>query len=304
LKCPAFVDTHLHLSLGGEPRENARRQYDAGIGLVRDAGDRDGCLEGLDFSPLRVVRTGPALFKPGYYGAFIGDRRQMDLEEKIASTPAGFVKVLLTGLVSFDEYGAVGKTQWSAGELEEIVAAAGRHGKKVMVHVNSDAACRMAVEAGVHSLEHGYFIGRDTLKMMADRRIYWTPTIAAMANQLQDPDDRFSADQLRIIEKNYRRQLEMIHFAYEVGTPLTIGTDSGSYNVFHGRVFFQELELYRQAGVELDDLLTMATTAGWEMLDVPVDRWIVVDMDRFPTPGCVSAEAESTEAAAALQGVK
>jgi len=283
-------------------RENARRQYDAGIGLVRDAGDRDGCLEGLDFSPLQVVRTGPALFKPGYYGAFIGDRRQVDLEEKIVSTPAGFVKVLLTGLVSFDEYGVVGKTQWSADELEKIVVTARSHGKKVMVHVNSDAACRLAVEAGAHSLEHGYFIGRDTLKMMADRRIYWTPTVAAMANQLQDPDGRFSAVQLQIIEKNYRRQLEMINFAHEVGTPLTIGTDSGSYNVSHGRVFFQELELYRQAGIGREDLLNMATIAGWEMLEVPVDRWITVDLERFPASDCVTAAVEPVGATTGSQG--
>ena len=293
MKCPAFVDTHLHLSLGGDPRENARRQYDAGIGLVRDAGDRDGCLEGLDFSPLQVVRTGPALFKPGYYGAFIGDRRELSLEEKITSTPSVFVKVLLTGLVSFDEYGVIGKTQWSAEELSQIVSIAERQGKKVMVHVNSDVACRMAVEAGAHSLEHGYFIGRDTLKMMANRGVYWTPTVAAMANQLQDPDGRFSPAQRRVIEKNYRRQLEMINFAYEIGTPLTIGTDSGSYNVFHGEVFFQELELYHQAGIGHGDLLKMATTAGWEMLEVPVGRWINIDMDRFPAAGCVGVESTS-----------
>ncbi|MEA3241703.1 MAG: amidohydrolase family protein [Pseudomonadota bacterium] len=290
MKCPAFVDTHLHLSLGGDPRENARRQYAAGIGLVRDAGDRDGCLDGLDFSPLQVVRTGPALFKPGYYGAFIGDQRDLNLEEKISSSPSKFDKVLLTGLVSFDEYGVIGKTQWSAEELREIVATAGRHGKKVMVHVNSDAACRMAVEAGVHSLEHGYFIGRDTLAMMADRQVYWTPTVAAMANQLQDPDSRFSPAQCRVIERNYRRQLEMINFAYEIGTPLTIGTDSGSYNVFHGEVFFQELELYRQAGIRHEDLLKMASVAGWEMLEVPVGRWIDIDFDRFPAAGCVDTE--------------
>lgn len=290
MKCPAFVDTHLHLSLGGDFRENAKRQYDAGIGLVRDAGDRDGCLDEIDFSPLSVVRTGPALFKTGYYGAFIGDQRGLSLEEKISSSPSKFVKVLLTGLVSFDEYGSVGKTQWSVEELREIVATAGRYGKKVMVHVNSDAACRVAVEAGAHSLEHGYFIGRDTLKMMADRHVYWTPTVAAMANQLQDPDGRFSPAQRQVIEKNYRRQLEMINFAYETGTPLTIGTDSGSYNVFHGEVFFQELELYRQAGISQDDLLNMATVAGWKMLEVPVGRWIDIDFDRFPAADCVVTE--------------
>ncbi len=290
MKCPAFVDTHVHLSLGGDPLENARRQYDAGISLVRDAGDRDGCLGGLDFSPLQVVCTGPALFKSGYYGAFIGDQRDLSLEEKISSSPSKFVKVLLTGLVSFDEYGVIGKTQWSAEELREIIKIASRWGKKVMVHVNSDVACRMAVEAGAHSLEHGYFISRDTLKMMADRQVYWTPTVAAMANQLQDPDGRFSPAQHQVIEKNYRRQLEMINFADEIGTPLTIGTDSGSYNVFHGEAFYQELELYRQAGISPEDLLTMAGAAGWDMLEVQVSRWIDIDFDRFPAADCVITE--------------
>jgi len=118
------------------------------------------------------------------------------------------------------------------------------------------------------------------------------------------PDGRFSPAQRRIIEKNYRRQLEMINFAYEVGTPLTIGTDSGSYNVFHGRVFYQELELYRQAGVALKDLLTMATAAGWEMLGVRADRRITVDMECFPAPGCVSAAPETAEMTAGSQGKK
>ncbi|MBN2333831.1 MAG: amidohydrolase family protein [Deltaproteobacteria bacterium] len=284
---PAFVDTHLHLSLGGDARENARRHYAAGIGLVRDAGDRDGCLHGDDFSPLTVVRTGPALFKAGCYGSFIGDCSSMSLSEKIVRTPGRFVKVLLTGLVSFDDYGAVGKTQWTADELREIVQTASRWGKKVMVHVNSDAACRQAVQAGVHSLEHGYFIGKETLMMMADQGIYWTPTIAAMANQLQDPAGRFTAHQRQIIEKNYRRQLEMIGVAHEVGTPLTIGTDSGSYNMTHGEAFFQELELYRRAGIAQEDLLRIATVAGWEMLDVAVNRWLEIDLELFPSAACV-----------------
>ncbi len=293
-RCPAFVDTHVHLSLAGEPRDNARRHYELGIGLVRDAGDRDGCLDGVDLAPLEVVRTGPALFKEGFYGRFIGDSRPLSLEEKIAAAPDGFVKVLLTGLVSFDEYGAVGPVQWSAGELAAIVKLAARYGKKVMVHVNSDAGCRLAVAAGAHSLEHGYFIAADTLKMMADRGIWWTPTVAAMANQLADPQGRFSRHQLQIIEKNYRRHLEMINYAFSVGTPLAVGTDSGSYNVPHGGAFFRELELFAAAGIAAADLLRLATDNGWRLLERPVSRWLEVDPERFPHPESVRLPAGET----------
>lgn len=267
---PLPVDTHLHLSLGGDPVANAKLQVESGIGVVRDAGDRDGLLDGLKFpSSLTVIRTGPAIFKKGYYGSFLGDNRDLSLVEKISRTPSSFVKVILTGLVSFDHYGEVGPQQWSLSELTEIVKLSAAVGKKVMVHVNSDKACREAVAAGVHSIEHGYFIGPETLRMMAAEGVYWSPTIAAMANQMLDPDKRFSATQLAVIERNSKRQLEMIQFAHEAGVKLTIGTDSGSYNVPHGCTFIREMELFVIAGIDKSEVWQIATCNGWDLLGLP-----------------------------------
>jgi hypothetical protein len=267
LEFPLPVDTHLHLSLGGDPVANAGLQLEAGIGVVRDAGDRDSLLDEVEISPtLTVVRTGPAIFKKGSYGSFLGDNRDLTLAEKVAQTPSSFVKVILTGLVSFDNYGEIGPQQWSLAELTEIVEMAAASGKKVMVHVNSDKACREAVMAGVHSLEHGYFIEPETLTLMAAKGIYWTPTIAAMANQILDPDRRFSTAQLAIIRRNAERQLEMIKFAYDAGVKLSIGTDSGSYNVPHGRTFLREMELFVEAGIEKAEVWRIATQNGWDLL--------------------------------------
>ena len=264
---PLPVDTHVHLSLGGDPYDNASRQLAAGVAVVRDAGDRDGSLDEVKLpSALKVVRTGPALFKKGSYGSFLGDNRELTLAEKISGTPSSFVKVILTGLVSFDVYGEVGRQQWSLTELQEIVRMAADVGKKVMVHVNSDKACREAVEAGVHSLEHGYFIAPETLEMMADKGIYWAPTVAAMANQILDPDGRFSAAQLAIIERNYKRHMEMIQYAHDNGVKLTIGTDSGSYNVPHGSSFLREMEIFAEAGISLPEVWRIATHNGNELL--------------------------------------
>ena len=268
-RVPLPVDTHVHLSLGGDPRGNAKRQLAAGIAVVRDAGDRDGCLAGVSWpAPLTVIRTGPALFKKGCYGAFLGDNRELTLAEKVAAAPGAFVKVLLTGLVSFDVYGKVGPRQWSFEELQEIVRLAADCGKKVMVHVNSDEACREAVLAGAQSLEHGYFISRETLLLMAEKGVFWTPTVAAMANQMDDPAGRFSPAQLQIIERNYKVHLEMIGFAFAHGVQLTIGTDSGSYNVPHGPSYLRELKLFATAGIPSLELLQIAANNGRQLLGI------------------------------------
>jgi len=278
INLPLPVDTHLHLSLGGEPVANAKLQLTAGIGVVRDAGDRDALLDEVGLPPaLTVIRTGPAIFKKGCYGSFLGDNRDLSLIEKISRTPSAFVKVILTGLVSFDEYGKVGSQQWSLSELTEIVEMAAAVGKKVMVHVNSDKACREAVMAGVHSVEHGYFIGEETLTMMADLGVYWAPTIAAMKNQIADPDKRFSLSQLDIIKRNSQRQLGMIQFAHEAGVKLTIGTDSGSYNVPHGCTFLREMELFVAAGIAKSEVWQIATVNGCELLGLEGKPVIMLD---------------------------
>ncbi|MBN2233449.1 MAG: amidohydrolase family protein [Deltaproteobacteria bacterium] len=294
---PAFVDTHVHLTLGGEPMENARRQWEAGIGLVRDAGDRDDILAGIDCAPLEVVRTGPAIFRPGAYGRFIGDNRDLPAVAKIAGGPWPFVKILLTGVVSFAEYGRIGPRQWDDDEFRALVAAARRAGRRVVVHANGDEACRLAATAGVDNIEHGYFISRETLAIMAERGVCWTPTITAMANQLADPDGRFSAAERAIIDRNYRRQVEMLAAAWELGTPLAPGTDSGSYNVPHGASFFAELGWYLEAGIPAAELLELTTTRGWERLGRPVSRRLRLDLDRFPASGCVRGDFSGDSAA-------
>ena len=285
LSLPLPVDTHVHLSLGGDPVANAGLHLAAGVAAVRDAGDRDGCLAGIAWpEPLKVVRTGPALFKNGFYGSFIGDNRELSLAEKISSTPDGFVKVLLTGLVSFDEYGRIGPRQWNFDELKEIVRLAAQAGRRVMVHVNSDAACRDAVRAGAASLEHGYFIAPDTLQLMAEKEVFWTPTVAAMANQVNDPAGRFTPAQVAIIERNYKRHLEMIAYAHEIGVRLTIGTDSGSYNVPHGASFRREMELFVEAGIPVFEVLRIASINGRQLLGLVSEPLVEV------VPGCQPAD--------------
>ncbi len=67
-------------------------------------------------------------------------------------------------------------TGMSYEELKVIVEEAHRLKMKVAVHATKDAAIRQAVEAGCDSIEHGYQMSDETLRLMASRKVVLVPT--------------------------------------------------------------------------------------------------------------------------------
>ena len=53
-------------------------------------------------------------------------------------------------------------------------------GRKVAAHCHGDAAARLAIDAGVDSIEHGSFLTEDTLKLMKAKGVYLVPTRMAV----------------------------------------------------------------------------------------------------------------------------
>jgi imidazolonepropionase-like amidohydrolase len=64
-------------------------------------------------------------------------------------------------------------------ELKAMVAATHVSGRKVAVHASSDDAIRLAVLAGADTIEHGYGASEATLRLMAERRTAFIPTLSA-----------------------------------------------------------------------------------------------------------------------------
>jgi imidazolonepropionase-like amidohydrolase len=64
-------------------------------------------------------------------------------------------------------------------EMKAMVAAAHVTGRKVAAHASSDEAIRMAVLAGVDSIEHGYGASEATFKLMLERHTAYVPTLTA-----------------------------------------------------------------------------------------------------------------------------
>lgn len=277
---PGLVDCHVHLGLGGKESlaERLASYLARGIVAVRDGGDAGGQglaaarqVAGGALDGPQVIACGKALFKKGRYGSFLGRGiESAELEaavDELAREGAQQIKVLVSGLVSFKEYGQVGPPQFDLAELRRIVKRARDHGLKVMAHASGEEAVRLAVEAGVDSVEHGYFLTRELLSRMAERGIAWVPTVVPVAAQLKEGlRERHGPREGKVICRTYRRQLEMVALALEAGVKLGVGTDAGATGVEHGKSFLEELLLYRQAGLSVTDILLAATLNGAAIL--------------------------------------
>ncbi|TZF90045.1 metal-dependent hydrolase family protein [Cognatilysobacter lacus] len=78
--------------------------------------------------------------------------------------------------------GPNGTTQpaFTAAEMHAIVEAAHTGGRPVAAHAATDAGMRMAVEAGVNTIEHGYGGTPATFRLMHDRHVAYLPTLTAV----------------------------------------------------------------------------------------------------------------------------
>ena len=91
---------------------------------------------------------------------------------------ADVIKMCATGGV-LSEGDAVGATQYTFEEMKALVDEATKLGRKVAAHAHGTEGIKIAVRAGVTSIEHGSFLDEEGAKMMAQRRTFLVPTMMA-----------------------------------------------------------------------------------------------------------------------------
>src|SRR3954471_17271442 len=70
--------------------------------------------------------------------------------------------------------------QLTADEAHAIVEEAHLWKKKTAAHCHGDEAAKIAIAAGVDSIEHGSFLKQDTLQEMKRRGVVYIPTLMAV----------------------------------------------------------------------------------------------------------------------------
>ncbi|MBW2092406.1 MAG: amidohydrolase family protein, partial [Deltaproteobacteria bacterium] len=174
------------------------------------------------------------------------------------------IKVLASGPVDLDHYGRVGPPQFERQDLIDLVSCARDHGLKVMAHANGQEAVTRAVRAGVFSVEHGYFMGLESLDLIAQTGVFWVPTILPLAVLAES--DAKSPKRRAIIRKVIDSQIKQLSYARKRGVYLGLGTDAGSPGVEVGASLRQEMTWWRKAGFDGEEILSVAAPGNAKLI--------------------------------------
>ncbi len=242
---------------------NVLAEYkNAGINFVRDGGDRYGvCTLAKRLAPeygIDYITPVFAIHKKDNYGSVVGlPFSDMDeyasLVHKADREGADFIKIMLSGIVDFDHYGVITKGAYTKEEVCEMVNIAHSEGLSVMAHVNGVPNVKLAIEAGVDTIEHGYFIDDETIDMLALTETIWVPTLVTSKNLL-----RYDRNNRSTVKKIVAMHSENIKKAYQKGALIGLGSDAGAYGVFHAQGALDEYEALNSAVEDagLDKMLT------------------------------------------------
>lgn len=132
------------------------------------------------------------------------------------------------GVLSAEE--SVGAPQYSQAEMDAIVDEAHRWGRKVAAHAHGAEAIKMAIKAGVDSVEHSSLIDDEGLKLAKQHGtylvfdVYNDDYILAEYARLGFPESMTEKE-----KKVGRLQRESFRRAVKAGEKLAFGTDAGVY---------------------------------------------------------------------------
>lgn len=285
---PALVEAHCHLFLDGDEldfglrsryldapfdamctvaRKNVARSLECGITLVRDAGDRYGVNHAMrgESTTLQVRSAGIALRRPKRYGGFmarevatIDDARAVIRE--LADT-ADDLKIIQTGIIDFESGTVKGSPQFDLEALTDIVRCAHDAGLLTFAHCSGTEGIDVAVQAGVDSIEHGFFMTPSILRRMVDQGTAWVPTFSPVDFQWRRPQIAgWSPATVSTLRGILDAHAEQVALAAQLGVNLVAGSDAGSPGVGHGAGLIAELFHFLDCGMTMEQTLRAATS--------------------------------------------
>jgi imidazolonepropionase-like amidohydrolase len=296
---PGLVDGHSHITGPGgahwlerfaDPPQrlfeyaeaNAALAWSAGIRWLRDVGSPtvvdpvDGTVRPLAIG-IRDRWRGrvgyPAIRAAGSWVARVGTLPGLAVEAGDAD------ELLALSLRQLDEGADLvklyletpeGDQPWSASEVRRVVEAVHRRGAQVTGHAAQLAGVRVASEAGVDAIEHGFELDATAAARMAELGIVLVTTLTALRSFISFGDTTrlpYFAGPGR--QGAFETQLEMakvsVRTARAAGVTIAAGTDFGGGSARANHLAW-EVESLVDAGLEPQEALGAATWRGGELL--------------------------------------
>lgn len=267
---------------------NAQKTLLAGFTSIRNVGAgrfddfalRKAINEGWVMGP-RMQASGHALgitgghcdengFKPGLLDGSIKDGIANGPDEVRAAVRyqikygADLIKTCATGGV-LSEGDAVGATQYTYEELKAMVDEASKLERKVAAHAHGTEGIKIAVRAGVSSIEHGSFLDVEGARLMAQRGTYLVPTL--MAGETVERLAKSGVLKGLRGEKALAAAAAMRHalkIAVANRVPIALGTDAGV--IPHGTNAHEFTLMVEWGGMTPMDAIVAGTSGGAKLL--------------------------------------
>ena len=301
--------------------QHARATLMAGFTTVRNVGAegrfddmalRQAINEGWVEGP-RIMTAGHALgmrgghcdengFRPGLFDPGIEDGVADGPDQIRAAVRyqikygADVIKTCATGGV-LSEGDAVGATQYTYEELKAMVDEAHKLERKVAAHAHGTEGIKIAVRAGVSSIEHGSFLDEEGARMMKAQGTFLVPTLSA-AEGVERAARSGVLKGLRA-EKALAAAAAVRHaikLAVATKVPIAFGTDAGV--IPHGSNAHEFQLLVEWGGMSNMDALVAGTSSaakllGWDknIGSLAPDKWA----DIIAVSGDPSKDIRATE---------
>jgi imidazolonepropionase-like amidohydrolase len=138
---------------------------------------------------------------------------------------ADFIKIMAGGGVS-SKLNNLGHSQFLPEEISAITRTAKSFDTYVTAHAYSNRAMRHAVENGAVGIEHGNFLDQETAKFLAEKKVYFTPTLATYSTLMIPPFDQYISGTSKTKNAMVMRSgLESLKIAEEAGVAICFGSD-------------------------------------------------------------------------------
>ena len=267
---------------------NARATLDAGYTTVRDVGTyrafvdvamRDAIAKGYFPGP-RMFVAGAYLTITGGGGAVTGFSPDValpwDLRFGIADGPdqvrqrvrdiaqhgVDVIKVLATG--AFLTHGSdPHAVEYTYDEMRAAVEEAAHKGLKVAAHAHSADGIKIAVRAGVASIEHGTYLDDEGIRMMKERGTYLVADIYDAEWIRQGAKTGYPEDFATKQPEGDEIQRQAFRKAAKAGVKIAFGTDASVYpHGLNARQFAWQVK-YGQTPMEA---IRSATTSAADLI--------------------------------------
>ena len=288
---PGLIDCHTHLTIQAEPElaegeealrpgvvghlvaANLREALRMGITTVREVGAHGDTVfevrQAARYGAFRIPRllvsgrlvsaTSPQAshFTDMYREADGPEEMRKAAREQIRSG-ADFVKIMTTGARSV-EWENPGPAQMTREEVAAVVDEVHRLGYRVAAHCEGLEGTRLAIEEGVDTIEHGFYLHQEPelLEQLAARRGTLVPTLTFLHDVADHKADEWTPHLVERGAYNVEEAHRTLTAAIEAGVPIAMGYDSAPE-----RLAASELGLMVEAGMRPAEALVSATSTA------------------------------------------